>query len=116
MATQAVALQTRQLQSISNDAWNTRTGCWPGNALFQSFIRQTVEYRTARDTGLSDQDAIRKLAVDASFVDGLSHSKTQIQAGFVAMDPRNGDIKAWVGSLVPRSTSMAPPSRMAHSR
>ncbi|OAJ54579.1 penicillin-binding protein 1A [Paraburkholderia ginsengiterrae] len=98
MATQAVAWQTSQLQSISNDAWNTRTGCWPGNALFQSFIRQTVEYRTVRDTGLSDQDAVRKLAMDASFVDGLCHSKTQIQAGFVAMDPRNGDIKAWVGS------------------
>lgn len=98
MATRAVAWQTSQLQSISNEAWNTRTGCWPGNALFQSFIRQTVQYRTARDTGLSDQDAIRKLAMDASFVEGLCHSKTQIQAGFVAMDPRNGDIKAWVGS------------------
>ncbi|CAG9258552.1 Multimodular transpeptidase-transglycosylase [Paraburkholderia unamae] len=98
MATQAVAWQTGQLQSIANGAWNTRTGCWPGNTLFQSFIRQTAEYRSARDTGLSDQAAIRKLAMDASFVDGLCHSKTQIQAGFVAMDPRNGDIKAWVGS------------------
>ncbi|HKR44618.1 MAG TPA: transglycosylase domain-containing protein [Paraburkholderia sp.] len=98
MATQAVAWQTSQLQSIANNAWNTRTGCWPGNALFQSFIRQTAEYRSARGSGLSDEDAIRKLATDASFVDGLCHSKTQIQAGFVAMDPRNGDIKAWVGS------------------
>lgn len=98
MATQAVAWQTSQLQSIANGAWNERTGCWPGNALFQSFIRQTAEYRAARDMGLPDQAAIRKLATDASFVDGLCHSKTQVQAGFVATDPRNGDIKAWVGS------------------
>ncbi|MBN3855076.1 penicillin-binding protein [Paraburkholderia sp. Ac-20340] len=98
MATQAVAWQTGQLQWIANDAWNDRTGCWPGNALFQSFIRQTPEYRTARDSGLSDANAVRKLARDASFVNGLCHSKTQIQAGFVAIDPRNGDIKAWVGS------------------
>ncbi|MEM5313313.1 transglycosylase domain-containing protein [Paraburkholderia sp. JHI869] len=98
MATQAVAWQTSRLQSIANDGWNTRTGCWPGNALFQAFIRQTAEYRNARGAGQSDEDAIRKLAMDASFVDGLCHSKTQIQAGFVAMDPRNGDIKAWVGS------------------
>nr|WP_322045098.1 transglycosylase domain-containing protein [Paraburkholderia sp. J67] len=98
MATQAVAWQTNQLQWIANNAWNTRTGCWPGNDLFQSFIRQTTEYHTARDTGLSDPAAIRKLAMDASFVDSLCHSKTQIQAGFLALDPRNGDIKAWVGS------------------
>ncbi|WP_415764318.1 penicillin-binding protein 1A [Paraburkholderia sp. J10-1] len=98
MATQAVAWQTGQLQSIANGAWNERTGCWPGNALFQSFMRQTPEYRSARDAGLADADAIRKLATDASFVEGLCHSKTQVQAGFVAMDPRNGDIKAWVGS------------------
>jgi penicillin-binding protein 1A len=98
MATQAVAWQTSQLQGIANAAWNERTGCWPGNDLFQSFIRQTAEYRNARNAGLSDQAALGKLARDASFVDGLCHSKTQIQAGFVAIDPRNGDIKAWVGS------------------
>ncbi|WP_321888491.1 penicillin-binding protein 1A [Paraburkholderia bannensis] len=98
MAAQAVGWQTSQLQWIANDAWNERTGCWPGNALFQSFIRQTAGYKAARDAGLADDAAIRKLAKDASFVEALCHSKTQIQAGFVAMDPRNGDIKAWVGS------------------
>jgi penicillin-binding protein 1A len=98
MATQAVAWQTSQLQSIANEAWNSRTGCWPGNDLFQSFIRQTAAYRSARDSGLADAAAVRKLATDASFVDALCRNKTQIQAGFVALDPRNGDIKAWVGS------------------
>ncbi|MFX1765848.1 transglycosylase domain-containing protein [Paraburkholderia sp. A1RI-2L] len=98
MANEALAWQTSQLQSIANAAWNTRTGCWPGNGLFQSFIRQTPEYRSARDAGLSDPAAIRKLAMAGPFVDALCHSKTQIQAGFLAIDPRNGDIKAWVGS------------------
>ena len=98
MATQAVAWQTGQLQWVANGTWNERTGCWPGSELFQSFIRQTTEYRSALGTGLSDQAAVRKLAQDAAFVSALCHGKTQIQAGFVAMDPRNGDIKAWVGS------------------
>ncbi|WP_156992421.1 penicillin-binding protein 1A [Paraburkholderia oxyphila] len=98
MATQAVAWQTGQLQRIARDAWNERTGCWPGNDLFQSFIRQTPEYRAARDAGLTDPAAVRKLAMDGAFVDALCRSKTQIQAGFIALDPRNGDIKAWVGS------------------
>ncbi|MCG5076790.1 penicillin-binding protein 1A [Paraburkholderia tagetis] len=98
MAMRALAWQTGQLQEVANAAWNTRTGCWPGNSLFQSFIRQSPEYRNARGAGLSDQAALRQLATDGQFVDALCHSKTQIQAGFVAIDPRNGDIKAWVGS------------------
>jgi len=28
----------------------------------------------------------------------LCHDKTEVQAGFLAIDPRNGQIKAWVGS------------------
>ncbi|SEI28559.1 penicillin-binding protein 1A [Paraburkholderia hospita] len=98
MATQAMNWQTNQLQWIANDAWNERTGCWPGNDLFQTFIRQTPDYRAARDAGQSDQAALRKLATDPTFVRALCRSKAQIQAGFVAIDPRNGDIKAWVGS------------------
>jgi len=98
MATQAMNWQTNQLQWIANDTWNERTGCWPGNDLFQTFIRQTPEYRAARDAGQSDQAALRKLATDPAFVRALCRSKAQIQAGFVAIDPRNGDIKAWVGS------------------
>ncbi|MDF3834560.1 transglycosylase domain-containing protein [Cupriavidus basilensis] len=98
MATQALNWQTNQLQWIADDAWNERTGCWPGNELFQTFIRQTPDYRAARDAGQSDQAALRKLGTNPTFVRALCRSKTQIQAGFVAIDPRNGDIKAWVGS------------------
>lgn len=98
MATQAMNWQTNQLQWIANDAWNERTGCSPGNALFQNFIRQTPDYRTARDAGQADEVALRKLATDPAFVRALCRSKATIQAGFVAIDPRNGDIKAWVGS------------------
>ncbi|MDR3099094.1 MAG: transglycosylase domain-containing protein [Paraburkholderia sp.] len=98
MATRALTAQTNQLQGIANAAWNARTGCWPGNSLFQSFIRQSPEYRSALDAGLTDQAALKKLATDSQFVAALCRSKTQIQAGFVAIDPRNGDIKAWVGS------------------
>jgi penicillin-binding protein 1A len=98
MATQAMNWQTNQLQWIANDAWNEHTGCWPGNDLFQNFIRQTPDYRRARDAGQADETVLRKLATNPAFVRALCRSKTQVQAGFVAIDPRNGDIKAWVGS------------------
>ncbi len=98
MATQAVDWQANQLQGVANAAWNERTGCWPGNELFQAFIRQSPDYRAARDAGQSDLAALRKLGTNPTFVRALCRSKTQVQAGFVAIDPRNGDIKAWVGS------------------
>ena len=98
MATQALDWQTKQLQWIASGAWSERTGCWPGGDLFQAFIRQTPEYRAARDAGHSDPTALKKLGADPTFVRALCRSKTQIQAGFVAIDPRNGNIKAWVGS------------------
>ncbi|CAG2157443.1 Penicillin-binding protein 1A [Cupriavidus yeoncheonensis] len=98
MATQALGWQTNQLQWIANQAWNERTGCWPGNDLFQTFMRQTPDYSAARKAGQSDRDAIRNLASNSNYVRALCRSKAQVQAGFVAIDPRSGDIKAWVGS------------------
>lgn len=98
MATQALAWQTNQLQWIANQAWNERTGCWPGNDLFQTFIRQTSDYRAAREAGQTDRSALRNLGSNPTFVRALCRSKAQVQAGFVAIDPRSGDIKAWVGS------------------
>ncbi|MBP0633698.1 transglycosylase domain-containing protein, partial [Cupriavidus sp. AcVe19-1a] len=98
MAVQAMNWQASQLQWIANRAWNERTGCQPGNDLFRTFIRQTPDYRAARDAGQSDPVALRKLGANSSFVRALCRSKTQVQAGFIAIDPRNGEIKAWVGS------------------
>jgi penicillin-binding protein 1A len=98
MATAAVALQGNALQSIANGAWSGRSGCAPGNDLFKTFIRETPDYRALRTAGQSDDDALQHLGADRTFVRNLCHDKTEVQAGFLAIDPRNGQIKAWVGS------------------
>nr|WP_244206876.1 transglycosylase domain-containing protein [Caballeronia pedi] len=99
MATNALALQGNQLQSIANAAWGGRGGCANTNAdLAHAFIRETSEYRAARDGGASDADAIKKLGSDRAFMQALCENKTRVQAAFVALDPRSGQIKAWVGS------------------
>ncbi|TPQ37115.1 penicillin-binding protein [Cupriavidus pinatubonensis] len=98
MAVQAMAWQANQLQWVANGAWNEYTGCRPGNEPFRTFMRQTSEYRAARDAGESDPAVLRKLGTNPAFVRALCRSKAQVQAGFVAIDPRSGDIKAWVGS------------------
>ncbi|KAA0084905.1 penicillin-binding protein [Paraburkholderia sp. T12-10] len=98
MATAAVAWQGRQLQSIANGQWSGRAGCSPTNDLFRTFMRESPDYRSARAAGLSESDALKRLGADRSFMRNLCHDKTEIQAGFLAIDPRNGQIKAWVGS------------------
>ena len=99
MATQALTLQGNQLQSIANAAWGARAGCAAANAdLARAFIRETSDYRAARDAGTGDADAIKRLSADRNFMRALCENKTRVQAGFVALDPRNGQIRAWVGS------------------
>jgi penicillin-binding protein 1A len=99
MATNALALHGNQLQSIAHAAWGGRGGCASANAdLAHTFMRETSEYHAARDGGMTDADAIRKLGADRAFMQTLCESKTRVQAGFVALDPRNGQIRAWVGS------------------
>ncbi|MGN8138862.1 penicillin-binding protein 1A [Paraburkholderia sp. 22099] len=98
MATQAVILQGNQLQGIANSAWGARAGCANGRDLLPTFLRETPEYRAAKDAGVTDEDALKRLSSDHHLVQALCESKTRVQADFLAMDPRNGQIKAWVGS------------------
>ena len=98
MATQAVASQANQLQGVANRAWSGRDGCSAANPLFVTFMRETPDYHAARTAGQNDADAIKALARNRAFMRDLCTSKTDVQAGLLAIDPRNGQIRAWVGS------------------
>ncbi|MGA9919236.1 MAG: penicillin-binding transpeptidase domain-containing protein, partial [Paraburkholderia sp.] len=63
-----------------------------------TFLRETPDYRAAKDAGLTDDDAMKRVSSDRNLVQSVCESKTRVQADFLAMDPRNGQIKAWVGS------------------
>ena len=97
-ATRAVARQGRQLQAVADAAWG-RGSLWNARSEpVRAFLRETPEYRAALDSGLSDADALKQLQADRSFMAALRRQKTRVQAGFIALDPRNGQIRAWVGS------------------
>ncbi|WP_236572524.1 penicillin-binding protein 1A [Burkholderia sp. 8Y] len=99
MATQALTWQGNQLQSIANAAWGAHGGCANADAdLVRAFVRETSEYRAARDTGATDADAVKHLMADRALMRNVCENKTRVQAAFLALDPRNGQIKAWVGS------------------
>ena len=98
MANQALTRQGNQLQSIANAAWAPRAGWAESRGLVQQFVRETPEYRAAVAGGQTDADALSHLMRDNAFMLKLRQDKTRVQAGFMALDPATGDIRAWVGS------------------
>ncbi|MBS1160716.1 MAG: Multimodular transpeptidase-transglycosylase [Proteobacteria bacterium] len=98
LANQVVARQGRQLQEIADAAWSSRAGRGAADELIQTFIRETPIYRTALDSGMSDEEARKRLQADKAFMQTLRQQKLRVQAGFLALEPASGQIKAWVGS------------------
>ncbi|MCK6376520.1 MAG: transglycosylase domain-containing protein [Zoogloea sp.] len=97
-ATQAVIRRGNQLQGLADQAWAGRKG-WAGSPeLVSAFIRESKEFRAAVAAGQTPDDAEARLAADKAFIDALRRDKTRVQVGFVAIDPRGGQVRAWVGS------------------
>jgi penicillin-binding protein 1A len=97
-ANQAVTRQGNALQKIADAAWSSRSAWNPDVSLVQSFIRESPEYAAAIGKGRTPQQAMQELQADKAFMRALQRQKTQIQIGLLAIDPRNGHVKAWVGS------------------
>jgi penicillin-binding protein 1A len=95
-AEDAVASRARDLQSVADREWGSSR--WENHTqLVESFIRQTPEYREALAEGLSKEEAIRQLREDDEVMERVYEAGRTVQAGFVAIDPRSGHVKAWVG-------------------
>ena len=72
--------------------WKTKPG------LIDLFIRESVAYRSAVEAGATPEAALAQLKSNSEFMAKLRADKTRLQAGFVAIDPATGHVKAWVGS------------------
>jgi penicillin-binding protein 1A len=120
MAQRAVERQADALQAIADVDW---AHPWPINAtspqtyvdmrgnvtpfeyywqshgdLLNAFVRESGEYRKAVDGGEDPAASLKRLKADRNFMRQLRASKSRLEAGFVAMDPNTGEVKAWVGS------------------
>ena len=65
--------------------------------LLAEYIRGTERYRRLLKSDFTRNQAVDSLLRHDSFLDSLKTNKTQLQAGFIAMDPQTGYVKAWVG-------------------
>jgi len=93
-ANRAVRFQASQLQQIADAEWSRRDV----RSVVRDFVRETPEYRDAVKAGLDPDKAVAKLQKDRPFMQMLLRQKLKVQAGFLAMDPRTAEIRAWVGS------------------
>jgi penicillin-binding protein 1A len=66
--------------------------------LLRAFVRETAAYGKLRDAGSTEDAAMRRLLGDEDFIERMAADKTRLEAGLVALDPRSGEVKAWVGS------------------
>ncbi len=121
MAQAAVTEQTQKLQNVVDVEWSGRRFFssrqedsyetylaendiepwdyfWSSKTrLVDAFVRDTDRWRSLRREGMEREDATAQLRQDEAFMDSLKTVKTRLEAGFVAVDPNTGYVKAWVG-------------------
>ncbi|MBA4327617.1 MAG: penicillin-binding protein [Polaromonas sp.] len=101
MAQEAVTRQADKLQTLSDADWAQKSG-WTAKgakrALMLGFVRDSAEYKAALAAGNTDEQALASLVADTAFMQKLREDKTRLQAGFLALNPSNGHVLAWVGS------------------
>lgn len=72
---------------------------WEQNpGLLREAVRESERYRSGVSGGASEEEMLDQLMEDEAFLDSLKAKHTRLEGGFVAMDPRTGHVKAWVGS------------------
>jgi penicillin-binding protein 1A len=119
-AVRAVERQADALQAIADVDWAhpwqvnaTQPGTYVGmrdsvtpfeyfwqshGDLLNAFVRESADYRKAVEGGATPEAALKQLKGDREFMRTLKVAKSRLEAGFVAMDPATGEVKAWVGS------------------
>lgn len=104
-AERAVREKLDSLQVIFEDEWTSPGGnymdvLWERYPQFlKNFIRTTDRYKNGFTKYNTDQESVvfDSLMADEAYVDSVKRVKTRLQAGFVAIEPANGNILAWVG-------------------
>ncbi|MBL7759325.1 MAG: transglycosylase domain-containing protein [Sediminibacterium sp.] len=117
-AEEAVAKHISYMQKLLNTQDNIKKGtAWNGfENVMEGIVKQTDRWRNLKKEGLSDEETratfnqqipMRVFAWNANRgkdtvmtpLDSIKYHRQMLQAGFMVMDPLNGQIKAWVGGV-----------------
>ncbi len=113
-ANQAVSEQMKSLQEVFEKHWENADP-WRGNdAILQRAIRRTERYQKMKNANFSQEEieAAFNQKINASLftwdgfkqvettpLDSVKHYLRFLNAGFLALDPATGELKAWVGGV-----------------
>ncbi len=117
-AEEAVAKHIAYMQQILNAQDNIKNGSvWKGyENVIEAAMKQSERWKNMKKDGTSDED-IKKSFHEKTHMkifawnnnrskdtvmtpyDSIKYCKQMLQAGFMAMDPLSGEVKAWVGGI-----------------
>lgn len=110
----AVSRQMAQVQDLFFDHWG-KVKPWKGREeVVQDAVRRSRRYKTLKEKGMSDEEITEvfntpvpmrlfswegEKEVEATPLDSIRHHLQYLNAGFLAVDPSTGEVKAWVGGI-----------------
>jgi len=117
-AEEAVAKHMAYMQKMLNQQENIKSGSvWKKYAnVLEVAMKQSERWRSAKKDGMSAEDIRKTFFVKTPMkifawnsarstdtvmtpYDSLKYCHQMLQAGFMAMDPLSGEVKAWVGGI-----------------
>ncbi len=117
-AEEAVAKHMAYMQKILNQQENIKTGTVWNNYknVLEAAMKQSERWRAGKKEGLEDDELRKTFMVKThmkvfawnnnritdtlmSPYDSIKYCRQMLQAGFMAMDPLSGEVKAWVGGI-----------------
>ena len=113
-AENALVQQMTDVQKQFFDHWGKELP-WKGKeSVVQEAIRRSPRYQNLKQQGLSEEEIMKVMQkrvpmrlftwkgekdIKASPIDSIKHHLQYLNAGFLAMEPATGEVKAWVGGI-----------------
>ncbi|HEX6226505.1 MAG TPA: transglycosylase domain-containing protein [Chryseolinea sp.] len=113
-AENALVEQMTEVQKQFFDHWGKEVP-WKGKeSLVQEAIRRSPRYQRLKQQGASEEEIMKVMQkrvpmrlftwkgekeIKASPIDSIKHHLQYLNAGFLAMEPATGEVKAWVGGI-----------------
>ena len=113
IANEAVRNHMAQLQDEFNRHWKGRKP-WKNSAFIDDLMKRSNRYKSAKARGLSEEEIQKEFNTPVEMsvytpegtqvrkmspYDSIAHHQMILQAGFLAMEPQSGAIRAYVGGI-----------------
>ncbi|MEZ4851612.1 MAG: penicillin-binding transpeptidase domain-containing protein [Bacteroidia bacterium] len=113
-AESSVASHLASVQKVFNNHWKWRDKYKATGTLFEESMRNSHRFRSLKERGYTDAeiDSIFRVPVEMDIFswegpqhvqmspwDSIIQSEFTLHAGFIAVDPTNGHVRAWVGGI-----------------